>query len=49
MITREEDELTEIGLKYKTDKADPHYFTAFYDRHFKSLRDQVSNVLEIGV
>lgn len=49
MITREEDELTEIGLKYKTDKADPHYFTAFYDRHFKSLREQVTNVLEIGV
>ena len=49
MITRQEDILTKLGLSYGTDKADPHYFTSFYDRHLRDERGSVANFLEIGI
>jgi hypothetical protein len=41
--------LTEIGLKYGTDKAEPHYFTDFYDDKFNSIRFEPLRILELGV
>ena len=40
--------LTQIALKYKTDKPSNGY-TEHYERHFKSLRYEKINILEIGV
>lgn len=48
-ITSSEDLLTELGLKHGTDKANPHFFTSFYDKFFNSNRETVLNLLEIGV
>jgi len=41
--------LTDLAIKHKTDKWGIHFYTPHYERHFKHLRDQEINVLEIGV
>lgn len=41
--------LTEIGLKYKTDKAYFHLFTEFYDGYFEQFLGRPINILEIGI
>jgi len=41
--------LTEIGLKYKTDKATFHHFTPIYDEILKPLKNKKLKFLEIGV
>ena len=43
------DQLTQLGVKYKTDKAIDHNFTPFYDSFLNSYRETFKNVLEIGV
>lgn len=43
------DLLTEIGIKYGTDKATHHQFTPFYNKYFGEIRHKVKNILEIGV
>lgn len=43
------DSLTQIGLKYSTDKAVDHKFTDWYETKVKHLRHQHINVLEVGV
>jgi len=44
-------QLTEIGLKYGTDKAEYHKFTEVYDDFFREVADKVDKVriLEIGI
>lgn len=42
-------ELTEIGLKYGTDKALYHGFTDFYHEHLAPRKEAIHRVLEIGV
>lgn len=41
--------LTEIGLKYNTDKAYYHLFTDFYDTYFVNYKHRKINILEIGI
>jgi hypothetical protein len=41
--------LTEIALKYKTDKATTHSYTQHYDFHFERLRNENIKLLEIGI
>lgn len=41
--------LTELGIKYKTDKATDHQFTSKYDEVLTPLRNNSINLLEIGV
>ena len=41
--------LTEIGLKYNTDKAYFHLFTEFYNDFFEKFLDKEINILEIGI
>jgi len=41
--------LTQLGLKYKTDKSYPHFFTEFYSKHFENNRNNIKNILEIGI
>jgi cephalosporin hydroxylase len=41
--------LTEIGLKYKTDKAVWHKYTDFYDTILRDKRESFKQVMEIGV
>lgn len=43
------DPLTELGIKYGTDKAFDHKFTEDYNRVFEPVRFDVTSVLEIGV
>lgn len=43
------DELTKIGLKYKTDKSGRHSYTNVYHKYFNSIRNDVKKVLEIGI
>ena len=43
------DPLTEIGIKYDTDKASFHNFTSFYEKHFSKMRDEKMNILELGI
>lgn len=43
------DELTQIGLKNKTDKAYYHHFTEIYYRFFEPIKNKNLNILEIGV
>ena len=40
--------LKEIGIKYRTDKADHGYLDVYYD-YFSSLRFENINILEIGI
>lgn len=42
-------DLTEIGLKYGTDKALDHKFTDIYNNIFTPLRNNELNILEIGI
>jgi hypothetical protein len=42
-------ELTNLGLQYGTDKSTYHNFTDFYDSHLNKLKNEVENILEIGV
>ncbi|HAX98434.1 MAG TPA: hypothetical protein DCY12_06000 [Candidatus Atribacteria bacterium] len=39
--------LTEIGIKYQTDKATFHQYTEIYDKYFREYKNP--NILEIGV
>jgi hypothetical protein len=41
--------LTNIGLKYITDKAYFHLFTEFYNDYFEKFLDRPINILEIGI
>lgn len=41
--------LTEIGLKYETDKAYFHLFTEFYNDYFDEFLNKPINILEIGI
>lgn len=41
--------LTELGIKYKTDKATDHNFTDKYDQVLSKFRNDPVNFLEIGV
>lgn len=41
--------LTEIGLKFGTDKARFHHFTDFYEKHLSHLRNKEIKLLEIGI
>ena len=41
--------LTQLGLKYDTDKAYFHSFTEFYYDTFSILQDKEINILEIGI
>jgi beta-1,4-mannosyl-glycoprotein beta-1,4-N-acetylglucosaminyltransferase len=41
--------LTEIGLKYGTDKAYFHLFTEFYNDYFEKFLNRKINILEIGI
>lgn len=43
------DKLTELGLKYGTDKASYHEFTPFYHSFFEERIEQTKWVMEIGV
>ncbi len=45
----DENKLTQIGIKYNTDKATYHNFTDFYDKLFNSDKDNVKIVMEFGV
>jgi hypothetical protein len=42
-------ELTEVGLKYQTDKAYYHLFTEFYNSFFEKRRYESLEILEIGI
>lgn len=42
-------ELTQLGLKYGTDKATYHGYTDFYHEHLAPRRAAIETVLEIGV
>lgn len=46
---RYDDDLTMLGLKYGTDKAEGHWYTPHYHKRFVELRDQPITLLEIGV
>lgn len=41
--------LTELGLKYGTDKASVHGFTEIYDNYLEFRRDETLKLLEVGV
>jgi 23S rRNA U2552 (ribose-2'-O)-methylase RlmE/FtsJ len=41
--------LTDIGLKYRTDKAYFHLFTEFYNDYFEKFLGKNINILEIGI
>jgi hypothetical protein len=43
------DPLTEIGIKHDTDKATFHNFTSFYEKHFRTRRNDEMNILELGI
>lgn len=43
------DELTQLAIKYKTDKWGKHNYTPVYYEMFKDRRNEVKKVLEIGV
>ena len=43
------DTLTQLGLKFQTDKATFHHFTGFYDVMLNDIRNNVDSLLEIGV
>jgi len=41
--------LSDLAVKYGTDKYGKHYYTQHYETHFRKLRLRKLNVLEIGV
>jgi SAM-dependent methyltransferase len=43
------DPLTDLGVKYDTDKSTFHDFTRFYEKHFKKFRNENINILELGI
>jgi hypothetical protein len=43
------DNLTELAIKYGTDKYGKHYYTQHYETHFRKLRRRKLSILEIGV
>ena len=43
------DVLSQLGIKYGTDKAEHHQFTPFYNSHLEKHRDEFKNVMEIGI
>lgn len=43
------DRLTELGLKYNTDKAFFHLFTSFYNTYFEKYLDKPIRILELGI
>jgi 23S rRNA U2552 (ribose-2'-O)-methylase RlmE/FtsJ len=43
------DELTKLGVKYKTDKAYGHQYTPLYHKYFKNKRNDILKILEIGI
>lgn len=44
-----EDVLSQLGIKYGTDKADVHQFTPFYNSHLEKHREDFKYVMEIGI
>lgn len=42
------DQLTELAIKYGTDKWGKHHYTPVYHEMFKDRKDEIKNVLEIG-
>ena len=42
------DELTQLAIKYGTDKWGKHHYTPVYHEMFKDRRDEINFVLEIG-
>lgn len=44
-----DDALSQLGLKYGSDKASGHWYTPHYDQRFSSLREEPIRLLEIGV
>jgi hypothetical protein len=43
------DRLTELGLKYNTDKAFFHLFTSFYNTYFEKYTEKPIRILELGI
>jgi trans-aconitate methyltransferase len=43
------DELTMLGIKYNCDKSYFHNYTPFYEKFFKTFKNNDINILEIGV
>jgi len=41
--------LTELGRRFRTDKAGMHQYTGHYERHLSHLRDSTFALLEIGI
>lgn len=41
--------LTQLGMKYQTDKSYFHLFTEFYEDYFQSFKDKPITILEIGI
>jgi hypothetical protein len=48
-MSEHDDPLSQLGLKYGTDKADQHWYTPEYDRRFAELREAPIHLLEIGI
>lgn len=44
-----DDPLSQLALKYGTDKAADHWYTPHYHRRFEELRDEPITLLEIGI
>jgi len=44
-----QDKLSELGIKYGTDKASHHQFTPFYNSVLEKHREEFTNVMEIGI
>ena len=45
----EPDDLTQLAIRFRTDKWGDHRYTPHYQRHFAHLRDRPINLLEIGI
>ena len=41
--------LTDISLKYNTDKSTAHKYTKIYEKYLSSIRNTTLNLLEIGI
>ena len=48
VLTRD-DPLSELGLKYGTDKAADHWYTPLYHERFAGMRDEPITLLELGI
>jgi hypothetical protein len=49
LLFTNENDLTKYGIKYHTDKAYWHLYTDFYYEHFRNIRYNKINILEIGI